>query len=397
MTTTTATDGNGTTHFFDVVGRFSDGLQLTRIGPHQMRLSNADLGRAMLFIPRAVSSVGQVPMLIYYHGHHGPKLIEGYIAGQKERDFRPLLKSTKVLLLEPQGGPVSKFGALGDPAHLDTLIDRAMYAALTVGPLPARPVPKPTPKPQSIIFAGFSGGGATLKNVVIGVKADYVSRITEVWCFDCMYSGEGKKWVDWATTTKKTLRVRVSNEEGTGAPRAQAKIIRDTKAATPMSDNIDIADVTKSSHEALPSKFIPGWLAPQSPRYRPRILPCRAVPFRNRCSPSKISSHSSACAKRLRSSSSARASLAIASTRFLSSSSLQRTLARAIAISTFWPKPTLHPIASPMMGLSGSTSPTYSCQYSLSESEPVGFRAGRVGAWRRRRSVVLSVVVAGWS
>ncbi len=42
------------------------------------------------------------------------------------------------------------------------------------------------------------------------------------------------------------------------------------------------------------------------------------------------------------------------------------------------------------------TNPTYSCQYSLCESEPGEMRAERVGAWRRRRFVLLSVVAAGW-
>src|SRR5882672_3524538 len=106
------TDGNGTTQFFDVLAPLSQGIQITKIGPHTQELSNIVLGRAMLFIPQAVSLVEQVPMLIYYHGfhtYHGPITLEGYIAKEPERDFRPLLRDKKVLLIEPEGGLSSNF------------------------------------------------------------------------------------------------------------------------------------------------------------------------------------------------------------------------------------------------------------------------------------------------
>src|SRR5262245_8190753 len=95
--TTTITDGNGTTPFFDVYpGR-------------RTRNPNETIGRAMLFVPLAAAPVEQRTVLVYYHGHHGPGTIEGYVGSSKDRDFRPKLKSKKVLLIEPQGGPVSKF------------------------------------------------------------------------------------------------------------------------------------------------------------------------------------------------------------------------------------------------------------------------------------------------
>jgi hypothetical protein len=99
---------------------------------------------------------------------------------------------------------------------------------------------------------------ATLKNVVIDVKADYVSRITEVWCFDCMYSGEGQDWVNWAKSSGnagKQLRVRVTTTEDTGAPRAQAKIIQ----ASPR-PNIDIKGPVDLGHEDCPGKYIPDFI-----------------------------------------------------------------------------------------------------------------------------------------
>ena len=135
--------------------------------------------------------------------------------------------------------------------------------AISLGP-PPRAAPTPPPKPPSLILAGFSGGGATLKKVVLGSKADYISRLSEVWCLDCMYSGEGDEWVAWAKdkgNAKKKLRVRVSDEESTGSPRAQADVIR--QSIKPKSEsNIDIDKTIHVSHEGLPGKFMPGWLQP---------------------------------------------------------------------------------------------------------------------------------------
>jgi hypothetical protein len=249
--TQTVTDGNGTTHFFDVYpGK-------------RTRNPNEVIGRSMLFIPLAATPVEQMTMLVYYHGHHGPSKIEGYVGSIKERDFRPLLKSKKVLLVEPQGGPVSRFGDLATPAGLTTLIDQAMFIALSFGPSRSMPAPgTPTPKPKALIIAGFSGGGKALNSVVLDSKADYLNRLTEVWSFDSMYWAEGKRWVDWARApgnAKKTLRVRLSDEEDSGSPRGQAKIIRDAIKAAPTA-NIDIADTVHATHEALPGLFIPGWL-----------------------------------------------------------------------------------------------------------------------------------------
>ena len=255
----TITDANGTTHFFEVYG--SDPIIVSR-GPPIIALPPPVIGTAMVFIPRATSLVEQVPMLVYYHGHNGSASIEDYIKANKHRDFRPLLQSTKVVLVEPWGGHKSKFGDLASGAGLARLIDQAMSAALRLGP-GARRVLGPTPRPQSLILAGFSGGGATLRNVVIGSKADYIHRLTEAWCLDCMYSGEGQSWLDWARTggnSGRTLRVRTSTEEGTGSPRAQAKIIRDA-AEHRRDPNIDIEKTTQAGHEQLPSLFIQGWLS----------------------------------------------------------------------------------------------------------------------------------------
>ncbi len=231
------TDGNGTTHFFDVF----DGKSV--------------IGTSMLFIPNGVSIVEQAPMLVYYHGHNSQNSIEEYVNKLKQRDFRPLLKGKKVLLVAPWGGNKSKFGGMGTGAGLTTLIDQAMFHAISYGP-PVRPCPVKPPAPPSLILAGFSGGGATLKRLVIDSKSPSLSLLTEAWCFDCMYSGEGSDWVTWAkgNATKK-LRVRVTTQESTGDPRSQAKIIQASSLS-----NIDIEKPAAIGHEDCPGTYIPTWL-----------------------------------------------------------------------------------------------------------------------------------------
>jgi hypothetical protein len=260
--TKTVTDANGTTHFFEVYG---SAPIILKKGPPIIALPPAEVGSAMVFVPHAVSLVEQAPMVVYYHGHNGSASIEEYLQADKYRDFRARLKATKAVLVEPWGGHKSKFGVLGTPAGLDSLIDQAMSTAIRLGS-PARPVPSPPPK-TSLILAGFSGGGATLKNLVIGAKANYLSRLKEVWCLDCMYSGEGQSWLDWARTSGnagRMLRVRTSTAEDTGSPRAQAKIIRD--AVRHRGDpNIDIEETTQAGHEQLPGLFVADWLAPPRP------------------------------------------------------------------------------------------------------------------------------------
>ena len=239
MATTRVSDGNGTTHFFDV----RDGKSI--------------VGSAMAFVPIGVGMPDQVPMIVYYHGHNGQNSVESYIKAKPVRDFRPLLKDKKVVFVEPWGGNMSKFGTLGTGAGLATLISAAMFTAISNGPT-TRPCPVNPPPPPLLIMAGFSGGGATLKNIVLQSKSPSLGLLTEAWCFDCMYSGEGQDWVNWAKSSDsadKQLRVRVTTTEDTGAPRAQAKIVQ----ASPRS-NIDIKGPVDLGHEACPGTYIPDFI-----------------------------------------------------------------------------------------------------------------------------------------
>ena len=233
------TDSNGTTHLFDVVN------------------GKSVVGTAMAFVPIAVGMPEQVPMIVYYHGHNGQGSIDGYIKAKPVRDFRPLLKDKKVVFVEPWGGHMSKFGVLGTGAGLTTLIGAAMFTAISNGPT-TRPCPVNPPPPPSLIMAGFSGGGATLKSIVLESKSASLGLLTEAWCFDCMYSGEGQDWVTWAKASgnaDKQLRVRVTTTEDTGAPRAQAKIIQ----ASPR-PNIDIKGPVDLGHEDCPGNYIPDFI-----------------------------------------------------------------------------------------------------------------------------------------
>ena len=158
--------------------------------------------------------------------------------------------------MEPWGGMLSKFGTLATGLGLTTLIESAMFTAISSG-MPSRPCPVKPPPPPSLILAGFSGGGAPL-NAVVKSSSAYLSRLTEAWAFDCLYSEEGqnKTWVNWANAnTDKTVRIRVSTGESSGSPRRENKIIK--AAGVP---NIDTEDPVSSGHEDCPGKFIPQWL-----------------------------------------------------------------------------------------------------------------------------------------
>jgi hypothetical protein len=233
----TVTDGNGTTHFFDM--------------SHDGTTSGA-----MLFIPLQVSLVEQVPMVVYYHGHNSQHSIEGYIKALSDRDFRPSLRDKQVILVEPWGGPRSKFHYYQTPHGLQELIDQAMFVAVSNGP-PARPCPVRPPPPDSLILAGFSGGGQALDGVVWTKGGHYHRLLTEVWCFDCMYSGEGGTWANWSRHHDSVkLRVRLSTQESSGSPRNQAKTLGSESKGL----NVDIGGVVQSTHEGLPGKFISTWL-----------------------------------------------------------------------------------------------------------------------------------------
>jgi hypothetical protein len=216
------TDGNGTTTPFDVHG---------------------GKGEAMLFVPVAVH-VDQVPLMIYFHGHSDNdkqqhKSIAEYIGYMSERDLRPSLKLKKMVLIEPWGGTYSKFGDPGTAAGLQALID----AALGKGN-----------NPGSLILAGFSGGGDALRAVGMKLSGTLLSLVSEVWCLDCMYSGEGNDWGDWARKTKKRLRVGLSTKENSRkghGPRAQVGNIG-------TGDSITIETID-CEHEELPGRCIKKW------------------------------------------------------------------------------------------------------------------------------------------
>ena len=233
----TVTDGNGTTCFFE------------------MSHHGASSG-AMLFVPLRVSLVEQVPMVVYYHGHNSQHSIEGYIKAMKDRDFRPSLRDKQVILVEPWGGLRSKFHYYQTPHGLQELINQAMSIAISNG-APARSAPAQPPPPDSLILAGFSGGGQALNGVVWTKGGHYHRLLTEIWCFDCMYSGEGDSWAHWARHHKSIkLRVRLSTQEGSGSPRHQCATLHSESKGL----NVDIAGEVHSTHEGLPGKFISTWL-----------------------------------------------------------------------------------------------------------------------------------------
>lgn len=216
----TVQDGNGTSTFFDL---------------------NGGKTGAMLFVPVAVH-IDHAPLIVYFHGWSSAdktqhKSIEEYIGASSLRDFRPLLKLKKVTLVEPWGGTYSnKFGDAGTWSGLASLLDAAIGQT----------------RPASLILAGFSGGGVALRATAMKLSGTTFSLLSEVWCLDCMYHGEGAEWGSWSRATCKRLRVGLSSGESTGNPRSQERTIG-------KSDKISI-DHFDCGHETLPSRCIKKWL-----------------------------------------------------------------------------------------------------------------------------------------
>lgn len=216
----TVQDGNGTSTFFGVNGGASD---------------------AMLFVPVAVH-IDQAPLIVYFHGWSSAddrehKSIAEYISYLSVRDFRPLLKLKKVTLIEPWGGTYSgKFGDVGTASGLSSLLDAAIGQT----------------RPRSLILAGFSGGGVTLRKVAMKLSGTMFSLLSEVWCLDCMYHGEGDEWGSWSKAANKRLRVGLSSGESSGDPRSQERAIG--KSSTISIDHFECG------HETLPSRCFKKWL-----------------------------------------------------------------------------------------------------------------------------------------
>ena len=220
---TTVSDDNGTTHFFDVNG-----------------------GKALAFKPKGLTDPEPRAVLVFLHGYNSTSDLKSYMASTPDtRDLRPLLASRPLLLVEPWGGQSSDFSKFVTATGLTTLIDEALKVAGMKSP------------PRAVILAAHSGGGMQLLPAVQS-SFTYADRLTQVWALDCMYLGEGAKWINWCRTNSgKTLRVRASTHPMSAKPRSQAEAI--AKAADGgllPNANVDIVDL---AHDSFPPTFIPAF------------------------------------------------------------------------------------------------------------------------------------------
>ncbi|MBL8258786.1 MAG: hypothetical protein JNM60_03115 [Candidatus Competibacteraceae bacterium] len=233
---TTTIDANGTTHFFSVY-----------------RDASA-IGKAMAFLPAGVAMAEAVPMLVYFHGHNQTANLAAYLrSNPANRDLRPLLSGKRVALVQPWGGHKSSFLQFQTSAGLTALIEGGLRVLIEYAN-PPRPCPVRVPNPPSIILAAHSGGGAALRAAANSSSA-YMPLVGQVWGFDCMYSGEGRQWIDWCqANAAKRLRVRASSHQWSRKPKAEAEKIL---AAGLANADVDVVDL---AHDAFPRTFIPAFL-----------------------------------------------------------------------------------------------------------------------------------------
>ena len=211
----TVSDDNGTTHFFDV-----------------------NSGKALAFKPKSLTEAQAV--LVYYHGTSSESGLQGYLA--KKHDLRSLLASKPMLFVMPWGGPDARFPGFVTATGLTALIKEGMRLAAI-----------PTP-PSRVILAAHSGGGLDLPQAAES-SFDYADRLTQVWALDCMYLGEGSRWIAWCRSNPgKTLRVRASTHAFSAKPRKEAEVI--AKAAEgDLLPNANV-DIVNEAHDSLPEKYV---------------------------------------------------------------------------------------------------------------------------------------------
>jgi hypothetical protein len=217
---TTEIDGNGTTYFFEING-----------------------GKALAFKPKGLTDPEAQAVLVYYHGYNSSNDLKSYMASNPtERDLRPLLAAKPMLLVEPWGGQRSDFSKFVTASGLTALIDEAIRLTGIKGP------------PSSVILAAHSGGGIQLPLAAESSFA-YAEQVTQVWALDCMYLGEGSRWINWCRRNAgKTLRVRASTHLFSAKPKAEAEAIAQAADSGPLLNaNVDILDL---KHELFPPTYV---------------------------------------------------------------------------------------------------------------------------------------------
>jgi hypothetical protein len=235
---TTESDGNGTTHFFDING-----------------------GKALAFKPKSLTDPEAQAVLVYYHGYNSSNDLKSYMASfPTERDLRPLLAATPMLLVEPWGGQKSDFSKFVTASGLTALIDEAIRLAGIKGP------------PSRVILAAHSGGGMQLPLAAESSFA-YADQVTQVWALDCMYLSEGTRWISWCRKNAgKTLRVRASTHPLSAKPRREAEAIEQAAGGgLLLNANAAIVDL---KHELFPPTYVPAFS-----RFRSDILGRAVLPI----------------------------------------------------------------------------------------------------------------------
>jgi hypothetical protein len=234
----TVNTANGTTHFFPV--------------QHHKHT----IGNAMAFVSHGTGHVEHAPMVVYFHGvswAHAQSLESYLTSDQGVWDIRSALRTEKLLLVVPWGGPNSQhgFAPFLSATALTELMQTAMRVAMENGH--AKQEVKHAPSPASLVLAGHSGGGWALLKAA-NTKTAYSRRLTDVWALDCMYWSEGRDWVKWCNANGgQTLHVRAFSKHGHEhlKPKAQADVML---KAPPGNADIQIVNV---KHADMPKTYAP--------------------------------------------------------------------------------------------------------------------------------------------
>jgi hypothetical protein len=153
-----------------------------------------------VYVPDRKQLGNTIDVILYFHGHKDGKTQDiKHVCNDDRNPMRTVLsQSTKkhFVFVAPQ------LGAKAEGGNLDTdvkpMLDQVMLgleAYLSLGS---------TPTVGNIVLAAHSGGGERLRVVAAQTWVD--SKLLEVWCFDCLYTGwkeptaarsDASYWIKW--------------------------------------------------------------------------------------------------------------------------------------------------------------------------------------------------------
>lgn len=153
-----------------------------------------------VYVPDRKQLGNTIDVILYFHGHKDGKTQDiQHVFNDDRNPMRQALGSSlkkHFIFVAPQLGSKAEGGDLN--TDVKPMLDQVMLALEAYLPLGS------TPTVGKIVLAGHSGAGERLRVVAPQTWVD--SKLLEVWCFDCLYTGwrepkaarsDATFWINW--------------------------------------------------------------------------------------------------------------------------------------------------------------------------------------------------------